>query len=66
MEKQSQLKSEKERLQKELGRVNSPEYIEQIARNTLRMIKQGEILYVIPGTEKNNAASSGSIKTGGS
>ena len=34
-------------LEDELSRVQSPEYIEQQARNQLRMIYPGEILYVV-------------------
>ena len=34
-------------LEDELSRIKSPEYIEQQARNQLRMIFPGEILYVI-------------------
>lgn len=34
-------------LEDELSRIKSPEYIEQQARNQLRMIYPGEILYVI-------------------
>lgn len=65
LERQEQLKAEKVRLQKELGQVNSPQYIEQIARSTLKMVKKGEILYVIPGAEKsnNNSTSIGAFKT---
>lgn len=40
-----------EKLQDELSRVTSPEYIEQQARNRLRMIYPGEILYVILNSE---------------
>ena len=43
------LLAEKERLQYELDNVDSEEYIEQQARALLRMIKPGEIYYVLPG-----------------
>lgn len=38
----------KERLQQELEWVNSPEYIEQQARSHLRLIKPGEVLFLLP------------------
>ena len=41
-----------EKLQEELSRVTSPEYIEQQARNRLRMIYPGEVLYVILNNDK--------------
>jgi len=41
-----------EKLQDELTRVTSPEYIEQQARNQLRMIYPGETLYVIMDKNK--------------
>lgn len=44
--KLEQLKETKENYQQQLDQVNSPEYIEKIARENLRMIKPGEILYV--------------------
>ena len=42
------LLSEKEKLMYELDNVDSEEYIEQQARTLLRMIKPGEIYYVLP------------------
>jgi len=42
------LENEKERLLYELQNVDSEEYIEQRARTTLKMIKPGEIYYVVP------------------
>jgi len=44
--------TEKERLATELENVNSEEYIEQQARTVLKMIKPGEIYYVIPLEEE--------------
>lgn len=48
-------KAEKNRLEKELTRINDPEYIEEQARDRLRMIRQGEILYVFPEEEEDNS-----------
>ena len=42
------LENEKERLLYELQNVDSEEYIEQRARTMLKMIKPGEIYYVVP------------------
>ncbi len=42
----------KERLEQELESVNSPEYIEQQARSHLRLIKPGEILYILPDNDE--------------
>ena len=41
----------KERLEQELESVNSPEYIEQQARSHLRLVKPGEILYILPESD---------------
>lgn len=46
------LTEQKARLERVYSRVNSPEYIEQQARQQLRMIKPGEILYVLPDKDK--------------
>jgi len=43
--------AEKARLEKELSLVDDPEYIEQQARNRFHMLREGEILYVFPGSE---------------
>lgn len=48
------LENKREKLQYELTQLNSAEYIEQQARQTLRMVKPGEILYVLPDKEKNS------------
>ena len=50
-EKQN-LIAEKERLLDELEKVDSEEYIEQQARTMLKMIKPGEIYYVVPDDEE--------------
>lgn len=50
------LKDEKQDLTEELGNVNNPEYIEQQAREQLRMIKPGEVLYILPQTDTTDSA----------
>ena len=47
--------AEKVKMSKELDRINDPEYIEEQARKRLRMIRQGEILYVFPEEEEDNS-----------
>jgi cell division protein FtsB len=46
--------AEKERLELELSAVHDPDYIEQQARERFHMLKDGEILYVLPGQEADN------------
>lgn len=41
------------KLEEELTRIKNPEYIEHQARNQLRMIYPGEILYIILENQKN-------------
>lgn len=53
-EEQAALINQKEKLQYQLDQVDSLEYIEQQARQLLRMIKPGEILYILP--EKSEPA----------
>lgn len=45
---QAQLMKKKERLEYDLSQMNSAEYVEQQARQMLKMIKPGEILYILP------------------
>lgn len=47
-----ELMEQKKRLETIYSQVNSPEYIEQQARQQLKMIKPGEILYVLPDKKK--------------
>jgi len=47
--------AEKARLEKALGLVDDPEYIEQQARNRFKMVREGEILYVFPEKESPEA-----------
>lgn len=50
------LKEQKQDLTQELGNVNNPEYIEQQAREQLKMVKPGEVLYVLPQTNATGAS----------
>ena len=47
--------AEKSRLEKELSQVDASKYIEDQAREKLRMIKDGEILYVFEAPEEDNS-----------
>lgn len=47
--------AEQAKMQRNLDRINDPEYIEEQARERLRMIRQGEILYVFPEEVKDNS-----------
>ncbi len=51
---QASLEEQKDRLTKELENVDNLEYVEQEARALLRMIKPGEILYVLPDTDSTD------------
>lgn len=59
MKEQQALMQQKEKLEKVYSQVNSPEYIEQQARQQLKMIKPGEILYILP--DKNKETTGGGI-----
>lgn len=59
MKEQQELLDQKAKLEKIYSQVNSPEYIEQQARQQLKMIRPGEILYVLP--EKEKKATGGGI-----
>ncbi len=50
------LTEEKKDLEKELKKVNDPEYIEKLARERLHMIKKGETLYVFPDDSEGDGA----------
>jgi len=60
---QQNLKKEQARLQEELNNVNSWEYVEQQARQQLKLIMPGEILYVFPEITKS-AIESGTEESG--
>lgn len=49
-----QLEEEKKRLNEELKRIDDPEYVEEAARRFLKMIKEGETLYLQPNDKKPN------------
>jgi cell division protein FtsB len=59
MKENQALLNQKSRLEQDYSQVNSPEYIEQQARQQLRMIRPGEILYVLP--EEETASTGGGI-----
>lgn len=59
MKEHQDLLNQKARLERDYSQVSSPEYIEQQARQQLRMIRPGEILYVLP--EKETVATGGGI-----
>ena len=46
--------AEKLRLENELERIGTLEYIEQEARNRFHMIKDGELLYIFPEKKTDN------------
>ena len=48
------LKEEKSSLEEELKHVNEPEYVEQQAREQLKMVKPGEVMYILPQDEKTD------------
>lgn len=50
-DRQQELLAEKERLEEKLAGINDLRYIEQQARDHLRLIKPGEILYILPQTQ---------------
>lgn len=58
---QDALLKEKAKLEQELQSVESPEYIEQQARQQLKMIRPGELLYVLPEEDKTDPTGSGII-----
>ena len=49
-EVRNSLKKDSGELQKELARVQSPEYIEEVARDKLNLQKEGEVVVVLPET----------------
>ena len=51
LEKQANLKELKEELTAELEHIDSAQYIEQQARKNLRLIKENEILFILPDEE---------------
>lgn len=61
MKEQQALMEQKEKLERIYSQVNSPEYIEQQARQQLKMIQPGEILYILPEKDKKKEATGGGI-----
>lgn len=59
IKEQQELLDQKAKLEQIYSQVNSPEYIEQQARQQLKMIRPGEILYVLP--QKEEKATGGGI-----
>lgn len=62
---------QKARLEKELSLIGSAEYIEKQARERLRMVKPGEIIYLFPGasegeTSGDNSSSNDTAESGSS
>ncbi|MDR2770998.1 MAG: septum formation initiator family protein [Clostridiales Family XIII bacterium] len=55
------VQEQKARLEEELAHIDDPAYIEQQARTRLRMVKPGEIYYVLPerGDAESDAESAG-------
>lgn len=61
LKEQQALLDQKTRLERIYSQVNSPEYIEQQARQQLKMIKPGEILYVLPEKDQKKKTTGGGI-----
>ena len=53
-EEHKALTSEKEALEEELKNVNDYDYIEEQARIQLKMIKPGEIMYILEDEQEDN------------
>lgn len=53
---QGKLLEQRARLENEFSQIDSLEYIEQQARQQLKMIKPGEILYVLPDNSKETTS----------
>ncbi|MGP1570137.1 MAG: FtsB family cell division protein [Eubacteriales bacterium] len=57
LEENKKLKQEKAALKEELDHVNEPEYVEQQAREQLKMVKPGEVMYILPQREDKKGKS---------
>lgn len=55
-EKYETMQQEKKELQATLKYINTPEYVEQAARDMLKMVMPGEVLYVMKDQEGTDAA----------
>lgn len=54
--KNQELKEELENLNQQLEAINSPEFIERLARKNLKLVKQGELMFILPNLREDNAA----------
>lgn len=52
VEENKALTLQKERLKEELKNINSPEYIEQQARDQLKLVRPGEVMYILPDKDE--------------
>ena len=57
--RQKELTETRDKLEHEVEQANSPEYIEQEARDALRLIKPGEILYILPADKTDDTQGKG-------
>ncbi len=55
-EENKMLTTQKSRLEQQLKEVNTPEYIEDQARAHLRLVRPGEILYILPEDDNSGDA----------
>ena len=53
-EKNKQLKEKIENLNQQLEAINSPEFIERLARKNLKLVKQGELMFILPNLREND------------
>ncbi len=61
-QERSKAQAEQERLKKELQELRSPEGVERVAREEIKLAKPGEIVVTLP--DSNNANASGSNASG--
>lgn len=61
LKEQQDLLQQRAKLEKVYSQVDSPEYIEQQARQQLRMIKPGEILFILQDQDKKTATDGGIV-----
>ena len=51
VKQQAELNKEKKEKQKELENINDPSYVEEQARKQLKMVRPGEMIYIINDTD---------------
>jgi len=56
-EKNKELARTKEDLANEMENINSDEYLEEMARKDLKLVKSGELVYILPEDEGDEDAS---------